>query len=184
MVLIQAWLPEIILLCLFGHTRAGPALNDCRHRARQKEEGEAIKPDFKKEVSSFEKAKKYLWLLGGREFKKHLMVSFVIRKLVLQVSDPLEHLTAYSPHPIVDGDPRDPRNGQAFLLWPADIAAFLRMATPNFFTADIAKVQYLLGLKKEPPETTKNNGFTIADKGGIIKSQEPRNCTGLNLPFV
>lgn len=58
------------------------------------------------------------------------------------------------------------------------------MATPNFFTADIAKVQYLLGLKKETPETTENNGFTIADKGGIIKSQEPRNWTGLNLPFV
>lgn len=63
----QAWIPEIILLCSFGHTRAGPVLNDGRHRARQKEEEEAIKPDFKKEVSSFEKAMKNLWLLGERE---------------------------------------------------------------------------------------------------------------------
>lgn len=184
-VMIQAWIPEIILLCLFGHRRAGPVLNHGRHRARQKEEEEAIKPDFKKEVSSFEKSHEVpLALRRERITTKKSDGFFVMRKPVLQVSDPLKRLTEYSPHLMADGDPRDTRNGQAFLLWLADIAAFLRMTTLNLFTADIAKVQYLPALKKEPSEITKNNGFTIADKGEIAKGQESRNWTGLNLPFM
>jgi len=46
-------------------------------RGKAEEEGEATKPDFKKQVSSFEKAQKYLWLLGGRELKTHLIVSLL-----------------------------------------------------------------------------------------------------------
>lgn len=58
------------------------------------------------------------------------------------------------------------------------------MTTLNFFSADIARVQYLPGLKKEPLEITKNNGFTIVDKREIAKSQESRNWTEFTLCII
>lgn len=131
------------------------------------EEGETINPDFKKEVSSFEKAKKYHWLLGERELKKIWLFLCYKETSAASFQSP-KALDSVLSSLRVNGDPR---GGLAFLLWPGDDSAFLRTAMLTFFTADIIQVQYSPGLKKEPPERAKNNGFTIADKGEFAESQ-------------
>lgn len=105
---------KLLTFAVFLRAHQGRTCSEWRQaQGKAEEEGETIKPDFKKEVSSFEKSQEIPLALRRERIRKPSDCVFVIRKTVTQVSHPLKHLTAYSPRPVWMGTWGTPGMG-----WP------------------------------------------------------------------
>jgi len=158
---------SLFLRC-FGHpggersvpwNRVQPALKGSRHGERQRRKGKPLSLISRSKSPALKKLRNTFSSWEGENWRPTWLFLCYKENGAASFWSPEAPDSGLS-LPCVDGDPRDPRDELGSLLWPGEAAAFLRTETLTFSTVDIIQVQYLPGLKKEPPERTKNSGFT------------------------